>query len=83
MRKTTFRYRLALALTMFLFLSMLLVPAQATVIWSYELTTRYYSDATHTTLVGKCVENGCTGQITCWGIETEFIVNSNRVIWCS
>jgi hypothetical protein len=85
MRRTTFRSRpvLVLALAMFFFLPMLLAPARAArPIWSLEETTRYYSDATYTTLVGKCVENGCTGQVSCWGVETDFIRQSNRVISC-
>ena len=85
MRRITFRYRLALvlAIAMFLFVPMLLAPAQAARrLWSLEETTRYYSDATYTTLVGKCVENGCTGQVTCWGVESDFTRQSNRVISC-
>ncbi len=43
---------------------------------------RYYSDATYSTLVGKCVENGCTGAYSCWGQQTEFVVNYTRGIVC-
>ena len=52
------------------------------VMYSVLEEERYYSDATYTTLVGRCVENGCTGAYSCSGQQTEFVVNYTRGIVC-
>jgi hypothetical protein len=49
-----------------------LVPATAHASYccGWNHFSKYYSDATYTTLVGQCNDSDCTGQITCWGTET-------------
>jgi hypothetical protein len=38
---------------------------------SWDIITIYYSDASHTTQVGRCVDSDCTGS-SCTGEQTEF-----------
>lgn len=54
----------------------------AFICYAVETTDKYYSDATHTTLVGKCVENECKFTYSCWGQQTDFVVTTTRGILC-
>lgn len=57
--------------------------SEAYVCYGVETTERYYSDATLSTLVGKCVENECKGTYVCTGTQTEFVTTSTRGMLCS
>ena len=74
---------LALALTLLATTLGLLFPSKALALWAEKTTYTYYSDATYSTQVGRCVENGCTGAITCSGQQTEFETTSTVPIRCS
>ena len=58
-------------------------PGTALALWAERTTYNYYSDATHTVRVGRCVENGCTGVTTCSGQITEFETSTTVPIACS
>jgi hypothetical protein len=45
----------------------------------WRLVTTYYSDASHTTIVGRCIDSDCTG-FSCTGEQTEF--SSTTVSCC-
>lgn len=78
--------RLALVAVLFVFVGFSLSNAptsMAFLCYSVETTDRYYSDATHTTLVGKCVENECKFTYVCSGQQTEFVVTTTRGILCN
>jgi hypothetical protein len=47
---------------------------------SWNIITNYYSDETHSTLVGRCVDSDCTGS-SCTGQQTEF--SSTFVTCCA
>jgi hypothetical protein len=59
-----------------------LFPGKLWALWAEKTTYTYYSDATFSTVVGRCVENGCTGTITCSGQQTEFETTSTVPISC-
>jgi hypothetical protein len=91
MRKTLRRYitkpRTALLIVLVL-LSLAIYQenfsrSTAFVCYGVETTDRYYSDATYSTLVGKCVENECKGTYVCTGTQTEFVQTSTRGILCN
>lgn len=52
----------------------LLAPAEASAARRYGIieTETFYSDASLTTRVGRCVENSCTGQFYCTGTITDY-----------
>jgi hypothetical protein len=43
-------------------------------------TETFYSDATYTTQVGRCVTNDCNGTYTCTGQQTAYSKTTIRVI---
>lgn len=47
----------------------LLMAHPASALWIRH--TRWYSDATHSTLVGEEYNNSCTGEVWWWGVVTE------------
>ena len=49
----------------------LLAAHPASALW--ERHTQWYSDATHSTLVGEEYNNGCTGEVWWWGVVTEYV----------
>jgi len=57
--------------------------AEGFVCYGVETTDHYYSDATYTTLVSKCVENECKGTYVCTGPETEFVRTTTRGMLCN
>lgn len=57
--------------------------SEAYVCYGVITTEYYYSDATYTTQVGKCVENECKGTYVCSGTQTEFMQSSSRGVLCS
>ena len=57
------------------------LPVKA-VCYGVETTERYYSDATYTVQVGKCIENECRGTYICTGQQTDFVQGSSRGILC-
>lgn len=76
---------LSLVLTLALLattLALVIFPIEAWALWAEKTTYKYYSDATYTVKVGQCVENGCTGAITCSGQQTEFETTSTVPISC-
>jgi hypothetical protein len=58
-------------------------PTKARVCYAIEHTERYYSDATYSHLVGRCVENECRGTYVCSGQQTDFVRGSTRGITCT
>jgi len=90
MKKTLGRYATPRAVLVIALVLLALVVYQeklacstAFVCYGVETTERYYSDATYTTVVGKCVENECKGTYVCSGIQTEFVQTNTRGMLCN
>jgi hypothetical protein len=49
----------------------LMTPSRACA-WGIIETETFYSDATYSHIVGRCVENSCTGTYSCSGTITDF-----------
>lgn len=49
----------------------LLFPSPAAALGLIETET-FYSDATYTTIVGRCIENSCQGTYSCTGTITDY-----------
>lgn len=49
----------------------LLFPSPAAA-WGIIETETFYSDATYTTIVGRCIENSCQGTYSCTGTITDY-----------
>ena len=64
-------------------LALIVFPTNAWALWAEKTTYTYYSDATYSVQVGRCVENGCTGAISCTGQQTEFETTSTVPLHCS
>ena len=76
--KTFLRSRVALLAILLVALSGvagLLQPVQAAACVFRPIVTTYYSDATHTTVVGQCGLD-CSCSEFCWGVQTQYRVNS-------
>jgi len=55
----------------------LFIPAKAEALCcGWRETEHYYSDASHTTLVGTCVTDECAGTYSCTGTQTEYLTFS-------
>jgi cell division protein FtsX len=55
----------------------LFLPAKAeAACCGHRTTEKYYSDASHTTLVGTCIDDECAGTYTCTGTITAYEVDS-------
>jgi hypothetical protein len=53
------------------------VPGRAVVCCSYSYTITYYSDATHSKVVGSCTFNeACAGDDFCSGVRSAYYVRS-------
>ena len=70
MKKTTVLRGLAL-LGLLAAAPLLMTPSQACA-WGIIETETFYSDATLSHIVGRCVENYCTGSFSCTGTITDF-----------
>jgi len=55
----------------------LFTPSQACA-WGIIETETFYSDASLTTRVGRCIENSCTGTFSCTGTITDFSTTTIR-----
>ena len=42
-------------------------------------TETFYSDATYTTIVGRCIDNSCRGTYTCTGTITNYSKTTVRI----
>lgn len=80
MRKTTKLRTLALLglLGLFAAFPTLITPKRALAYGLIETET-FYSDATYSTVVGRCVDNGCTGTYTCSGTMTNYSKVTTRL----
>ena len=54
-----------------------MTPSQACA-WGIIETETFYSDASLTTRVGRCIENSCTGTFSCTGTITDFSTTTIR-----
>ena len=45
---------------------------------AWETHTSWYSDATHSTLVGEEYNNDCTGYVSSWGVVTEYSTQERK-----
>jgi hypothetical protein len=64
---------MVMLLMVFASLMVLFVPthAFASPCCGWRVTTNYYSDETHATLVGRCIDSDCTGS-SCTGEQTPY-----------
>ncbi len=53
-------------------------PAYASPCCEWKIITNYYSDASHTVLVGRCIDSDCDGY-SCTGEQTEF---TSQIVLC-
>jgi hypothetical protein len=75
---TTFRGLALLGLlTLFAASPALLFPSPAAAYGVIETET-FYSDATYTTRVGRCIENSCLGTYGCTGTITDYSITTIR-----
>lgn len=51
--------------------------AKAFACCGWEFTWTYYSNAAHTTVVGKRVKNDCEGTVTMSGNMTQYVLNTS------
>jgi hypothetical protein len=56
----------------------LITPSRACA-WGIIETETFYSDATYSQIVGRCVENSCTGTYSCSGTLTDYSKTTIRV----
>ena len=56
----------------------LFTPSRACA-WGIIETETFYSDATYSHIVGRCVENSCIGTYSCTGTITDFSKTTIRV----
>jgi hypothetical protein len=80
MRKITKLRTLALLglLGLFAAFPTLITPKRALAYGIIETET-FYSDATYTTIVGRCVDNDCTGTHYCTGTITNYSKTTIRI----
>lgn len=80
MRKTTKLRTLALLglLGLFAAFPTLITPKRALAYGLIETET-FYSDATYSHIVGRCVDNSCTGSYTCSGTITNYSKVTTRI----
>lgn len=62
----------ALVLALALSATALLTAPEPAEAWGIIETETFYSDATYSTIVGRCVENTCRGTYSCTGTITDF-----------
>jgi hypothetical protein len=72
LRGCTFVLALALSVT-----ALLTAPEPAKC-WGIIETETFYSDATHSTVVGRCIDNSCRGTYSCTGTITDFSTTTIR-----
>jgi hypothetical protein len=56
----------------------LMAPSRACA-WGYIETETFYSDATYSHIVGRCIDNACQGTYSCTGIITDYSKTTFRV----
>jgi len=80
MRKTTKLRTLALLglLGLFAAFPTLITPKRALAYGLIETET-FYADATYSLVVGRCVDNGCTGAHYCSGTITDYSKVTTRI----
>lgn len=77
MKKTTMLRGLALC-GLLAAVPALMAPSRACA-WGLIETETFYSDASLTTRVGRCIENSCLGTYSCTGTITNYSTTTIRV----